>query len=289
MKRGASPLLPREDVREAALFFVVCALCFLVALSGLAARSSYAAADAWTERVTGQITIRIRGDADEAARAAAVVAATPGIGSSYALTRAESEALLKPWLGAAGVPEDLPLPHLIAAEAAPGATGAAERLAQNLEAGGYDATVDDHVVWSAQVKRATNSAGMAALIAVALLCATAVAVIAFATHAALLARRDMVELLHLSGAKDSYISGLFEHRFLMLGVQAGTAGALLAFAAAAFILFVLKQAEQSVWLLPQLSLSLADGLILGLVPLAAGAAAMIAARVTVLRSLSDLV
>jgi cell division transport system permease protein len=33
-------LLPKEDAREAALFFVVCALCFLAALSGLVARAA---------------------------------------------------------------------------------------------------------------------------------------------------------------------------------------------------------------------------------------------------------
>lgn len=130
---------------------------------------------------------------------------------------------------------------------------------------------------------------MVALIAVALLGATGIAVIAFATHATLLARRDIVELLHLSGARDGFISGLFEQRFLMLGVQAGAVGALLALGAAAFILFVIKQADQRVWLLPQLSLSLADGLILGLAPLVAGLAAMLAAKATVLRSLSEMV
>jgi cell division transport system permease protein len=105
----------------------------------------------------------------------------------------------------------------------------------------------------------------------------------------LLARRDIVEILHLTGAKDGFISGLFERRFLMLGVEAGAVGALLAFAAAAFILFVVKQTDQRIWLLPQLSLSLADGLILGLSPLVAGLAAMVAAKVTVMRSLSDMV
>jgi cell division transport system permease protein len=144
-------------------------------------------------------------------------------------------------------------------------------------------------VWSADVKRATESAGLAALVAVALLGATAVAVIAFATHATLLARREMVELLHLTGAKDSFISGLFEQRFLMLGVQAGAVGALLALGAAAFILFMVKQADQKIWLLPQLSLSLADGLILGLAPLVAGLAAMLAAKVTVHRSLGEMI
>ncbi len=113
--------------------------------------------------------------------------------------------------------------------------------------------------------------------------------IAFATHSALLARRDIVEVLHLTGARDGFISSLFERRFLMLGVEAGTSGALLAFAAAAFILFVVKQSDQKIWLLPQLSLSLADGLILGLTPLVAGFAAMLAARVTVLRSLSEMI
>jgi len=289
MKRSSSPLLPREDAREAALFFVVCALCFLAALSGLVARSAYAAADSWTDRVTGQITVRVRGTDAQTQSAVEMAMTTQGIISARALTREESVDLLRPWLGAAGVPDDLPLPHLIAAEAAPGAGQAGAALGEKLTAAGIDATVDDHVVWSADVKRATDSAGLVALIAVGLLGATAVAVIAFATHATLLARRDIVELLHLTGAKDGFISGLFERRFLMLGVQAGAVGALLALGAAAFILFVVKQSDQRVWLLPQLSLSLADGLILGLAPLVAGVAAMVAAKVTVLRSLSEMV
>jgi cell division transport system permease protein len=231
----------------------------------------------------------VRGTDADAAKAVSLVAASPGIRSARALTRADSEDLLKPWLGASGLPDDLPLPHLVAAEAAPGAEVAPDALAARLSAAGVTATVDDHVSWSQDVKRATDSAGLVALIAVILLGATAIAVIAFATHATLLARKDMVELLHLTGAKDSYISGLFEKRFLMLGVQSGAVGALLALGAAAFILFVARQSEDRIWLLPQLSLSLADGLILGLSPLLAGVAAMLAAKITVLRSLSGMV
>ena len=292
MKPSLAPLLPKEDAREAALFFVVCALCFLAALSGLVARSTYSAAGEWTDQVTGQITIRVRGDDAVTARAVDLVKAAPDIISARALDRTESEELLRPWLGPTGVPADLPLPHLIAAESNPastGAGGAGERLSAILKAANIDATVDDHIVWSEDVKRATDSAGLIALVAVGLLGATGLAVIAFATHATLLARRDIVELLHLTGAKDSFISSLFEQRFLMLGVQAGALGALLAFGAAAFTLFLVKQSDQQIWLLPQLSLSLADGLILGVSPLVAGIASMLAAKVTVMRSLSDMV
>lgn len=291
MSASLSPLLPKEDAREAALFFVVCALCFLAALSGLVSRSAYAAADAWTNDVTGQITIRVRGDDAALAQAVEITKAVPGIASARAITRDEAEELLSPWLGAGGVPSSMPLPKLVAAEAAN--TAAAEEvirgLASALKTAGIETVVDDHLVWSADVRKSIDLAGLVALVAVGLLGATGIAVIAFATHATLLARRDIVELLHLSGARDGFIAGLFERRFLMLGVQAGALGALLAFGAAAFVLYLLRQSDAQIWLLPQLSLSLADGLILGLAPLIAGAASMIAARVTVMRSLSDMV
>ena len=220
-----------------------------------------------------------------------VTTATPGIATARAITRAEAEELLQPWLGAGGVPATLPLPRLVAAEAAPDsdAKDLVLRLTAGLKSAGLETVVDDHLVWSADVRKSINLAGLVALTAVGLLAATGVAVIAFATHATLLARRDIVELLHLSGAQDGFIAGLFERRFLMLGVQAGALGALMAFGAAAFVLYLLRQSDAQIWLLPQLSLSLADGLILGLAPLVAGVASMIAARVTVMRSLADMV
>lgn len=291
MSASLSPLLPKEDAREAALFFVVCALCFLAALSGLVSRSAYAAADAWTNDVTGQITIRVRGDEAALAQAVEITMATPGIASARAVTREEAEELLRPWLGAGSVPVSMPLPKLVAAETASTANAqdVIQILATALKSGGLETVVDNHIVWSADVRKSIDLAGLVALIAVGLLGATGVAVIAFATHATLLARRDIVELLHLSGARDVFIASLFERRFLMLGVQAGALGTLLAFGAAAFVLYLLRQSDAAIWLLPQLSLSLADGLILGLSPLIAGIAAMIAARVTVMRSLSDMV
>lgn len=289
MSQTAAPLLPREDAREAALFFVVSALCFLAALAGLTSRSAYAAADSWTSEVTGQITIRIHDGDETAQRALDIITDTPGVVSAHLITQAEAGALLQPWLGAAGLPENLTLPRLIAIEADPLFETTGADLTAALDQAGISHRIDDHVQWSRDIKRATDSAGLLGIASVGLLMATAIAVIAFATHATLVARRDIVELLHLSGAKDSFISGLFEQRFLMLGVQAGTLGAFLAFGATAFILYLAKQSDDRIWLLPQLSLSLADGLILGITPLLAGLAAMLAARITVVRSLSEMV
>src|SRR5262245_52334164 len=147
----SAPLLPREDAREAALFFVVVALCFLASLSGLVARSAYAAANTWTDEVTGQLTVRVHGDELDARRAVEVVEGVDGVAEAHALTRGEASDLLKPWLGAAGVPADLPLPQMVAVTAKAGASGLGAQLEEKLKAAGLEAQVDDHVVWSADV------------------------------------------------------------------------------------------------------------------------------------------
>ena len=285
----STPLLPQEDARDTALFFVVCALCFLAALAALSARAAYSAAEAWTSDVTGQITIRIEGEQSDLDTAFNIVSRHPDIATARKLTKDDAETLLSPWLGSAGVPDGLSLPRLIAANSKPGGENVGDSLQSQLSKAGLDAQVDDHIKWSEDVKHATDSARLVALGAVALLASTAIAVIAFATHAALLARKEIVDVLHLCGARDGFIAGLFERRFLGLGVQAGALGAALAFCVAAFMLFAAKQSESHIWLLPQLSLSLVDGLILGLTPVLAGAAAMFAARATVHRSLASVV
>ena len=126
---------------------------------------------------------------------------------------------------------------------------------------------------------------MTAMIAVALLVSTAVAVIAFATHAALLARRDIVDVLHLAGARDRFIAGLFERRFWILGLRAGSVGALMALGAAALMIFTVQAHGGRSGLLPELSLDFFDLVILVITPVIAGFAARLAARITVIRAL----
>ena len=126
---------------------------------------------------------------------------------------------------------------------------------------------------------------IAALSIVALLSATAIAVIAFATHAALLARRDIVDVLHVAGARDRFIAGLFERRFWLLGLRAGTVGALVALASVAVLIALGRSGAERSGLLPQLSLDFPDLAVLVVTPVIAGLAARLAAGITVMRSL----
>ena len=140
--------------------------------------------------------------------------------------------------------------------------------------------------WADDLRKTVGLFRTGGLIALALLAAIVISVIAFATHAALLARRDVVDVLHMSGASDRFISRLFERRFFGLGLKAGIAGALLALGAAALLLVAAGQKADRSWLLPQMSLDIEALIILAVTPLAAALAAMLAARLTVFRELS---
>ena len=284
-----TPLLPVEDAREAALFFVVAALCFLAALAALSAKSTYGAARAWTAEVEGEMTVTLQ-DVDRRAAedARKLIEKTDGVTAAHLLSKEEIDKLLEPNFGNRGLPDSLPLPQLIAVTAVPGAVDMGPTLQRVLTEAGYDSAVDEHADWAGDVRRVLAITRLIALTAVALLASTAVAVIAFATHAALLARRDIVDVLHLSGARDRFIASLFERRFWVLGLRAGAVGALLALGAAAAAIFAARAHGGHAGLLPELSLDYTDLVVLVMTPVIAGLAARLAARVTVIRALKSM-
>jgi cell division transport system permease protein len=285
MRPRENSLLPLEDAREAALFFVVGALCFLAALAALSAKSTYGAARAWTAEVEGEFTVSLSGaDAVAADTAARLLSGVDGVTTARAFSDAEIAELLAPNFGESGLPSDLPVPRLIAVTAE-GEAGPA--ISRALHEAGYDAAVDSHTEWAGDVRRMLAISRIVALSIVALLAFTAIGVIAFATHAALLARRDIVDVLHVAGAKDRFIASLFERRFWLLGLRAGTVGALVALASVAVLIALGRSGAERSGLLPQLSLDFPDLAVLVVTPVIAGLAARLAARITVMRSLKS--
>lgn len=287
MSRRDSPLLPVTDAREAALFFVIGALCFLAALAALTTRGTYKAAEAWGAQIEGDITVVMRDtDRRTAEQAADQVAGLANVFEARVLSRDEVEILLEPSLGPGGLPDGLPIPMLMVVQADMAVGDPSKEIDDILDERGVDGDVAGNAGYADNVRGALGVLRLVALSIVALLSATAIAVIAFATHAALLARRDIVDVLHLSGAEDRYIAGLFERRFWVLALQAGLGGAVAALMVTALIVFS-GSGSQGVeaQLLPRLSLDFWDIVILLVTPVMAGLAARLAARLAVLASL----
>ena len=234
----AASLLPRQDERAGGLVFTVAVLAFLACLAVIATLAADRAARGWVTQLSSSATIQVRPSGDEtgpeaAARAAETAAAVKGVVEARALDRKAAETLLEPWLGKGNLPADLPLPFLVTVELDPKAPATAVSLDQAMAHAHIDASVDDHSRWMQDVRRSGNLVRVIAALACALIASAAGSMIAFATRQGLAARRDVVEVLHLCGAEDSFIANLFMVRFSSLAFRAAAYGAIAAAATGA--------------------------------------------------------
>jgi cell division transport system permease protein len=235
-----APLLPRGDGRDLALLFVVAALSFLASLAAIGGFAGARAAEGWRSEIAGSATLIVSAQGTDtpdaaAARAAEVVSGVRGVAEAEALSAERARALVGPLVGPAGLPADLPTPRLVAVTLDPRAPARGADLQRALKAAGVDAMVDDHSRWTAQIMHAGQGFEAGAISLFLLIIAALASVIAFATRQGLVARRDVVEALHLAGATDSFIARLFQARFARASAQAGLAGAALAIVIAAAV------------------------------------------------------
>ena len=278
-------LLPRDAGGEVWLAGLIAVLCFLACLSAVGAVSADRAAHGWARQLRAEATVQVRprvGEtgAEAAARAAQTLAGVEGVAEAEAMDRETAEALLRPWVGDAVLP-DLPIPYLVTVRLDRTAPASAVTLGRALAEAGLDATVDDHSLWRGEVER---SAGLITLLAAAaflLTAGAAGAAVAYATRAGMAAQAGVISTLSLNGASDGAIAGLYQVRYGLLAAGAGAIGALVAMVLVAALRF-LGGAEG---VTPAMPLAWSDLLILSPCPLLAATVAVVAARVAALARL----
>jgi len=276
-----APFLPAADSRDGSLVFVVATLCLLACLTALAVIAADRAARGWSDQLRSQATVIVRPKGSDtpdlaAARVAETLAGVRGVSEVRALEKEKAQELLAPWLGSGADLDDLPVPRLVAVELDPKAPATPHALDVALKAKGLDAVVDDHSVWTRDIARGASLARWIGAAIFALIAGSAAAVVAFATRAGLMARREIVEVLHLSGADNAFIARLFELRFARMAAVAGLFGA----AGAAIMGAALRIAGGGGGLSPILPIAWTDLLALLPCPVAAGLVAAVAARLT---------
>ncbi|WP_259781451.1 cell division protein FtsX [Aestuariispira ectoiniformans] len=252
-------------------------------------------ADQWREGLTGTITIQVpplpddsKEETDARVQAALDVAKrTLGLGEVDVLPEEKMAALLEPWLGSSLDPSALPLPHLLTAEIEDESLLDLEDLRRRLDAAAPEAVVDDHQIWRERMVGLLRLLQLLAWTVVGLVGACAAIMVVFATRGGMATHRDVVEVLHLIGATDSYIAGQFQRHTLRAAIWGGGLGSLAAVGMIAVLLYMASALNQDGGA-PAL-LGWTDWAVLALVPVSTAFIAVVTARVTVIRVLARLV
>lgn len=225
--RGAA-LLPVSSLAGRALVFVIIIMTFLASLAAGSVQMIAETSRDWTASVSRELTIQVRPRADrdieaDIRRASDVALRIPGVNDVRIYTRADSEKLLEPWLGAGAALSDLPVPRLIVLMTSGG--GAVDVARLRAELGSIPtASLDDHRIWLQRLATMANTLVIIGMVILVLVLTAMALAIAFATRGAMAGNREIIDVLHLVGAEDRFIASEFRRHFLRLGLKGGAIG-----------------------------------------------------------------
>lgn len=243
--RPTASIVPAGSIAGRSLMAVVAIMTFLAALTAGAVQLTASAAADWGSEVSREVTIQVRPiegrDIEAAVTLATTLAqATTGVAEVRAYSRAETERMLTPWLGETADMSDLPIPRLIVVrideESSPDLAGLKKALADQVPG----ASLDDHRFWVDRLATMARTIVISGLVVLGLMIAATALSVVFATRGAMAGNRQVIEVLHFVGARDSFIAGEFQHHFLWLGLKGGAIGG-----AAAVLVFAIAHALAS--------------------------------------------
>ena len=267
--------------------FTAAAMAFLAVFALALSLATGRLAERWASELARTATVRVsapRGQVETQLRAALeVLRTTPGVASARVLDEAEERALLEPWFGPDLPLDTLPIPKLIEViEDEPGIDAEGLRLRLRAEAPG--AVLDDHTRWRQPLVKAADRLRMLGLVAIVLIAGATAAMITLAANSALAANGQVIRVLRLVGARDSYIARAFVRQFTLRAFTGALAGTVLGVAAIA----LLPDAETAGNFLTGLGFRGAEWLWPLAIPPLAAVVAFVATRVAAFRVLRSL-
>jgi len=292
MAKETADLPLRHDAASRFVPFVIAVMVYLAALALAGAMVVASAVGGWTEGLRGTLTVHIMPNpagatatAKDVEKALTLLRANTHVAAARALDERASRALLKPWLGAgAGAPE-IPVPRLIDVRLRNGAEPDLSALAASLRKAVPGAELDDHRRWLGRLLGLAGSLETIALLVLLLAASAAALAVVFAAQAGLAVHRRAIEILHLIGARDTYIAVQFQRRAFMQGLMGGIIG--LGFAIVSLLAMGKLFGGVELFGLGQVRFGPLHWLALAALAPAAALIAMAAARLTVLRSLAQ--
>ncbi len=154
---------------------------------------------------------------------------TPGVHHASAIPQKEMEHLFHSLLGKEINPDLISLPIVIDVTLDGKETVDIQTLEAHLKNISPHIEVMDHRAWQSQVSNLIHTVVLLALMITSLILFAALATTTFATRTSLLIHRQIIEVLSLIGATNSYIANQFQINALKQGLFASTLGSFFGF------------------------------------------------------------
>ena len=243
----------------------------------------------WSQTLTGNLTVEIAHDPasdldKKVADAIALLTATPGVSSARAIEQAETLKLLEPFLGRNAALGELPIPRLIEVVIAKGSAVDLAALNEKLGAAVPGARMDIYRPWLDKMVLLGRSVQLLAGGIMLLIGAVTVIIVIFAVRTGLIMHSGVIQVLHLIGARDSYIAEQFQNYFARLSFLGSLPGLIVAIIVMFIFNFLVGSLEAS--MLPPMTIGIEGIVALLLLPVLVALLTRFTVRRVVMRTLS---
>lgn len=195
--------------------------------------------------------------------------------------------LVEPWLGASDkILGQVPLPTLITVVTVDDTPASLKQLKDQIARLSPDIRVETHQSWLQDVLRLTDTLSFAAYLIGLITAVTTVSAVAGAVRARMTAYQEQLEILHLIGAADDYITGQFGRHAWQLSMSGAGAGFILAMIT--FIVIDQLAGAVELTLVPSLILSQYAFILLLFIPILTCLITVFTTRYTVKKTLEEM-
>ncbi len=218
---------------------------FAITLSGVLSIDSMISN--WNKSILGSITVQIipvnntnkeKALAETMAyqeKAVEFLKSVNGVTKVTPLSDEQLDELLSPWLGDDVDISDLPTPRIIDVKISPDANIDFAQLSMDLAQASPQATLDSHKLWLNKLISFADGINLIASTVLLLVAAITSGAIFYTTQMSLGLHHNIIEILHIVGAKDAYIAQQYTKRMGFLGFLGGVIGLFFAVPAIFFI------------------------------------------------------
>lgn len=285
----------QDDNSNVFLQVMVCIAVFLFGVTLAGTLSVNAMIKTWNDSILGALTVQIMPVVEnnkeamtaevlrQQSKAVEFLNEWPGVEKATPLTDKQLNRLLQPWLGDGVDVSDLPAPRLIDVKVKKGMHINFSKLAESLVKEIPLASVDDHKIWLDKLIKFADSLRLLAMVVLILVVAVTSGAIFYCTQTSLGLHHHVIEILHLMGAKDTYVAQQYARKACFLGFMGGVYGLILVIPTIFVISGLASQIEGGI--VSETTLSMMDWLIIFSLPLFSCFISMITAYYTVKHTL----
>ncbi len=274
-----------QDAHARFLPLLIAFMVYLAILAVAGIMVLHQSIERWDQGISGTLTVQVMPSESDVSLddALFVLNNTHGVLGAEVLSIDETMELLRPWLGELAGHDDLPLPRLIDVVIDPNAGLDTQALTRRLAVAVPGSSLDDHRIWLDRLVKLLRTIEFIAIGIVVVIIIVTIGTVIFTTRTGLALHSEAIQVLHLIGARDTYIAKQFAGRALWLGLKGGMVGLLFCIPTMLAIGYFTERMEIEV--MPEISLNIPQMVIVIILPLIVAGIAMWTARVTVLRTL----